>query len=93
MSGRINILLLDTRNMCRCFPIDIPDSDPHHGEFGHKCLDFTRSSTHCTNNQEDQMNLVTSYLDASVIYGTSDEMAIRFVTMIYLLLNKQRLID
>ena len=67
------------RNLCRCFSIDIADTDPFYSQFNKKCLDFTRSSTHCQGNQEDQINTVTSYLDGSAIYGVTEELALKLV--------------
>ena len=65
------------RNLCRCFPIDIGKDDPFFGQFGKQCLDFTRSSTHCSGAQGDQINTVTAFLDGSVIYGASEAMGRR----------------
>ena len=66
-----------SRNLCRCFPIDIGRDDPFFGQFGKQCLDFTRSSTHCQGDQSDQINTVTAFLDGSVIYGASEAMGMR----------------
>ena len=65
------------RNLCRCFPIDIGQDDPFFAQFGKQCLDFTRSSTHCSGDQGDQVNTVTAFLDGSVIYGASEDMGMR----------------
>ena len=65
------------RNLCRCFPIEIGKDDPFFGPFGRRCLDLTRSSTHCSGDQGDQVNTVTAFLDGSVIYGASEELGLR----------------
>ena len=38
---------MTTRNLCRCFPIEIASNDSFFAEFGRTCLDFTRSDVHC----------------------------------------------
>ncbi|GLG99518.1 Peroxidasin [Gryllus bimaculatus] len=58
-----------------CFPIRIPDRDPVYGRTGERCQEYTRSATAprtgCTLGPREQINQVTSYLDGSVIYGSS----------------------
>ncbi|XP_060073870.1 peroxidase-like [Ylistrum balloti] len=58
-----------------CFPIDIPKDDPH---FTNKtCMNFLRStaspSHSCLPAPREQLNQVTSFIDASTVYGSSDE--------------------
>ncbi|XP_071118903.1 thyroid peroxidase-like [Haliotis cracherodii] len=55
-----------------CFPIVIPSGDRYFNE----CLPFTRSaaSPHNTSPRE-QFNILTSYIDASTVYGGSVEEA------------------
>ena len=65
-----------TRNLSRCFSIPVPEDDPFYSQFGKTCLDFTRSATHCSGQQDQQVNTVTAFLDGSVIYGTSEERAL-----------------
>ena len=43
-----------------------------------RCLDMTRSSTHCRGDQGDQVNTVTSFLDGSAIYRVTEDMALRW---------------
>ena len=67
---------LSYRNLPRCFSISVPADDPFYAAFGKTCLDFTRSATHCSGKQDQQVNTVTAFLDGSVIYGTSEERAL-----------------
>jgi len=64
-----------------CFPIQIPEGDPRIKK--HRCMQFTRSSPVCgtgttsvffsTVHHREQMNQITSFIDGSNIYGSSDE--------------------
>ncbi|KAG8258778.1 hypothetical protein J6590_024090 [Homalodisca vitripennis] len=60
-----------------CFPIRLPDSDPVFGPTRQRCQEYTRSAsaprTGCTLGPREQMNDATSFLDASVIYGNSQQ--------------------
>lgn len=60
-----------------CYPIKIPDNDTAYADLGLKCQEYTRSGTAsrtgCTLGPREQINQVTSYLDGSVIYGSSKE--------------------
>ncbi|XP_037780731.1 chorion peroxidase-like [Penaeus monodon] len=63
-----------------CLPIEIPDSDPFYSKWNHTCMEFIRSSpaprANCALGPRDQINQVTSYIDASNVYGSDDhEMA------------------
>ena len=70
-------------NQPPCFPIAIPDNDKRINNNGHKCLPFTRSSAVCGTGMtsvffsavtpREQMNQITSYIDASNVYGSSKE--------------------
>lgn len=70
-------------NQSPCFPIDVPLGDPRIHRF--KCLGFTRSSSMCGTGvtsgflhrvaARQQLNQITSYIDASNVYGSSDEEA------------------
>ncbi|XP_065062497.1 peroxidasin homolog isoform X2 [Rhopilema esculentum] len=62
-----------------CFPIEIPRNDPRSKR--HKCMDFTRSSSVCGSGStsvffdvitpRQQINQITSYIDASNVYGST----------------------
>ena len=58
-------------------PISIPSYDPFYSRFNQSCMEFVRSSPaprpDCTLGPRDQINQITSYLDASNVYGSSDE--------------------
>ncbi|CAH1398171.1 unnamed protein product [Nezara viridula] len=58
-----------------CFPIRLPDADPIHGSA--RCQEYVRSATAprkaCSLGPREQLNEATSFLDASNLYGTSQE--------------------
>ena len=60
-----------------CFPIDILPQDPFYGPRGVRCLNFVRSMiaprADCRIGYADQMNQLTHFIDASQIYGSSQE--------------------
>lgn len=60
-----------------CLPIDVSRDDWLLGRFGVGCLEFTRSAPatriDCDLGWREQMNQATSFLDASVIYGSDFE--------------------
>ena len=71
-----------------CEPIQIEEDDPVFGggkgtTKDGKCLTFRRSIAVCTKNPtvtpREQLNDLTSYLDGSQIYGSSDEIANRLI--------------
>ena len=72
------------RNHEDCFPIDIGENDsfyrPKSGIRNETCHDFSRSDTYCTENGENgkprqQFNENTHFIDASNVYGHSEEEA------------------
>ncbi|XP_060535889.1 peroxidasin isoform X2 [Cylas formicarius] len=66
-----------------CYPMDVPSDDPRIKN--RRCIDFIRSSAICgsemtsiffdTVQHREQINQLTSYIDASMVYGFSDELA------------------
>ncbi|KAL2093184.1 hypothetical protein ACEWY4_010496 [Coilia grayii] len=61
-----------------CFPIQIPLSDPRTGI--QSCMPFFRSAPSCvgtlpTRHRREQLNAITSFVDASMVYGSSDQSA------------------
>jgi len=69
----------EIKNLPRCFSVAVTESDSFYSQFGKTCLDFTRSDHHCRSGIEhaEQFNRVTSFLDASQIYGNSKEFAMK----------------
>ncbi|XP_039302383.1 peroxidase isoform X2 [Solenopsis invicta] len=67
----------------RCFPILIPANDPVYSGSSIHCLNFVRSTTDldrgCSSPHKsytaEQLNTVTHYLDLSLVYGSSNEVA------------------
>ncbi|XP_050301684.1 peroxidasin isoform X2 [Anthonomus grandis grandis] len=66
-----------------CYPMDVPEDDPRIKN--RRCIDFVRSSAICGSGMtsiffdsvqhREQINQLTSYIDGSMIYGFSDELA------------------
>ncbi|XP_076589704.1 eosinophil peroxidase [Chaetodon auriga] len=62
-----------------CFPIQIPLSDPRSGV--QSCMPFFRSAPSCTagvltHRHREQLNAITSFVDASMVYGSSTSLAL-----------------
>ncbi|XP_043244328.1 peroxidase-like isoform X3 [Amphibalanus amphitrite] len=61
----------------QCFPIPVSEFDPFYRQFGRTCLNFVRSlpapRPDCNFGYAEQMNALTHYMDASMIYGSDDE--------------------
>ncbi|XP_064483549.1 uncharacterized protein LOC135396484 [Ornithodoros turicata] len=59
-----------------CLAIGVAQNDPFYGRFGQRCLEYVRSSTApretCGLGPREQNNQVTSFLDGSTIYGSSE---------------------
>ncbi|KAL0278790.1 UNVERIFIED_CONTAM: hypothetical protein PYX00_000497 [Menopon gallinae] len=59
-----------------CLPIEVPANDPFYGRFGIRCLEFLRSAptsrVGCLLGPREQINQVTSYIDGSMIYGSTN---------------------
>ncbi|XP_019638523.1 PREDICTED: thyroid peroxidase-like isoform X1 [Branchiostoma belcheri] len=73
-------------NIMPCFPIPIPDDDPRiDNERDRACMPFTRSSAVCGTGEtsslfntiiaREQINQITSFIDASNVYGSTFEFA------------------
>ncbi|KAK5642959.1 hypothetical protein RI129_009126 [Pyrocoelia pectoralis] len=78
---------IDCKRSCEyaapCYPIDVPQGD--HRVKNRRCIDFFRSSAICGSGMtsvffdylqpREQINQLTSYIDASQVYGFSEELA------------------
>ena len=65
----------DPVNNSVCAPITIAEDDPLYGPINKTCMNFVRSTlaeNKCVNWTE-QINIVTSFIDASMIYGSTLE--------------------
>lgn len=70
-------------NAAPCFPMEVPPGDPRVNN--RRCIDFIRTSAVCGSGatsvlwggltRREQLNQLTSYLDASQVYGYNDEVA------------------
>jgi len=70
-------------NAAPCFPMEVPRDDPRINN--RRCIDFIRTSAVCGSGAtsvlwgdlapREQLNQLTSYLDASQVYGYDDELA------------------
>ncbi|XP_078041721.1 peroxidasin [Augochlora pura] len=70
-------------NAAPCFPMEVPPRDPRINS--RRCIDFIRTSAVCGSGMtsilwgsfspREQLNQLTSYLDASQVYGYDDELA------------------
>jgi peroxidase len=66
-----------------CFAIEIPQNDSFRAYYPDKCMEFVRSSAICGTGetgflydkilQREQINQLTSYIDASNVYGSNDQ--------------------
>ena len=58
-------------------PIEVSPLDPFYRQFNVTCLNFVRSSPspqeNCVVGHREQINQITSYLDASNVYGSTDK--------------------
>ncbi|XP_076623399.1 peroxidasin [Colletes latitarsis] len=70
-------------NAAPCFPMEVPPGDPRISN--RRCIDFIRTSAVCGSGMtsvlwgsftpREQLNQLTSYLDASQVYGYDDDLA------------------
>lgn len=68
---------IDFNNRTSCFPIPISPFDPFFR--GRTCFSFSRSvqvtNANCQQEPVEQLNQLTAYIDASMVYGNTDEEA------------------
>nr|XP_040563711.1 peroxidase mlt-7-like [Lepeophtheirus salmonis] len=58
-----------------CNPIEVSRKDPFFSKFKQTCLELTRSEKFCNSRPRQQFNAVTSFVDASNVYGSEEELA------------------
>ncbi|XP_065078264.1 chorion peroxidase-like isoform X2 [Ochlerotatus camptorhynchus] len=62
-----------------CFPISVSPDDPFYSKFGVRCLNVVRirlaRGPKCKMGYAKQADLVTHFIDASVVYGSTDDVA------------------
>ncbi|XP_055505548.1 eosinophil peroxidase-like isoform X1 [Leucoraja erinacea] len=73
-------------NRSPCFPIQIPEDDPRACE-SERCMPFFRSAPACGSGESgiltgqlrprEQLNSITSFVDASMVYGSTESLAWR----------------
>lgn len=71
------LLANPTKRHFACMPIELPSDDPFFAQFRQSCLEFVRSVAaprpKCTFGPREQLNQLTAYLDASNIYGSTED--------------------
>ena len=62
-----------------CWPIEIPSADPFYALFRRRCMELVRSASslkqECKLGPRTQLNMITSVLDANMVYGSDKETA------------------
>ncbi|QQP38046.1 Peroxidasin -like protein [Caligus rogercresseyi] len=53
-----------------CMVISIPSTDSFYSQFSQTCIELTRSVQYCDSSPREQFNVITSYIDASNVYGS-----------------------
>ncbi|XP_050537896.1 peroxidase [Daktulosphaira vitifoliae] len=73
--------LLSNNPDVHCFPITIPEDDPVFSKFNRECMNFVRSTTdletgcNAGNQPAEQLVVVSHWMDASFVYGSSQRLA------------------
>src|SRR5256885_9858242 len=63
-----------SNNHPQCYPILIPPDDPFYGEWEEDCLNFVRTApcAQCKMGPREQVNQITAFIDASMVYGSTE---------------------
>ena len=67
-----------------CFPILVPSNDSFYQSHSVNCLEFARSVAHCEENggTRQQTNAITSFVDASNVYGSDNDTAVSLRSLV-----------
>ncbi|XP_067139669.1 peroxidase-like isoform X2 [Centruroides vittatus] len=69
--------ILSNNSLCHpeCYPIKVPKDDKFYSQYNVTCMEFVRASPVKTpySVYRQQLNQITSYLDGSAIYGSTDQ--------------------
>lgn len=60
-----------------CFPVTLDPGDPYYDDYNVSCMEFVRSSPAptCCLGPREQMNQVSSFIDASMVYSSDADVA------------------
>ena len=76
-----------------CFEIELPPNDLFYAARNQTCIHLTRSEPHCSSRwppgtEREQQNVLTSFIDASNVYGSETDRSKRLRSMVRGRLNE-----
>lgn len=71
------------KNHPECYTVSLESPDPYYTQYNVSCMEFVRAAPApvCSFGPREQLNQATSFLDASVVYGTTDSVMNQLRTM------------